>query len=335
VSRANNPSLRWGIVSTAAINDQLVPCFKESQTSELVAVASRSLSTAQEWASSRDVAVAYGSYEELLADCSIDCVYISLPNGLHGTWARAALEAGKHVLCEKPLTPTAAEARELFTLASSRNLVLVEAFMYRHHPQTLTCAKLVRGGRIGELRSVHCSFYFRVDDPLTDIRYRADLAGGALRDVGSYCVSFANFIVGEAPSGFAGAAKVASSGVEERFFGTLEYPSGVVAQFSCGMDTQLHVGATVLGSEGSFRLANPWYADIPGPWLPGPTPMAIELNVGGQITEIPTRARNAYLEEIDCFAGAVNGTGATIVSPDETVRNLETIERLLERAASV
>jgi predicted dehydrogenase len=335
VNSAAGLPLRWGIISTARINDALVPCFRKSETSDLVAVASRSLSAAEAWAAQRDVPVAYGSYEELLEDSSLDCVYISLPNSLHGAWARAALEAGKHVLCEKPLTPTSAEARSLFALAASRNLVLVEGFMYRHHPQTLKCAELVRDGRIGVLRAIRCSFYFRVDSPLTDIRYRPELAGGALRDVGSYCVSFANLIAGEAPSSVQGIAKLASSGAEERFFGMLAYPCGAVAQFDCGMDTQLHVGATVLGADGAFHLANPWYADIPSAWKPGSMPMFIELSVGGEGAEIPTGARNAYLEEIDSFARAVLGIDPAVVSAEETIRNLETIERLLERTTSV
>ncbi len=329
-----DPILRWGVVSTARINDELVPCFGASETSELVAVASRSLGSAEEWAARHDIPMAYGGYQDMLDDESIECVYISLPNALHAEWTRAALEAGKHVLCEKPLTPTAAEAAELFELAAGRGLVLVEAFMYRHHPQTLKCAELVREGVLGELRFVRCSFYFRVDDPTTDIRYRADLAGGALRDVGSYCVSFANLLAGGQPSEVAGVASLTSSGVDERFFGTLAYANGAVAQFDCGMDTSLHVGVTVLGSSGSFEVANPWYADIPGPWLPRPTPMSIRLNVGGDVTEFSTHARNAYLEEIDCFARVVRGRGAVIVSPEETIRNLTTIERLLERATS-
>ena len=157
-------------------------------------------------------------------DEELDAVYIALPNALHGEWILASLEAGKHVLCEKPLTPTSAEAAELFDLAASRELVLAEAFMYRHHPKTLRVRDMLREGLIGELRTIRCSFSFQVVDPRSDIRYSAELAGGALRDVGCYCVSYSTFAADAEPEYVQGYAPHAEADVDERFYATLGFP---------------------------------------------------------------------------------------------------------------
>jgi predicted dehydrogenase len=207
--------------------------------------------------------------------------------------------------------------------------------MYRHHPQTHRLREVVQDGTIGEPRLVRLSFHFRVEDPANDIRYSPTLAGGALRDVGCYCVSLANYLAGDSPSDAFGIAKMAASGVEERFTGLLLYPDGFVAEFDCGIDTELDVGVTVLGSRATARVPNPWYPDIPGPWLPGEPPMSIRVSGGGTEREISTKARNAYLEEIDGFARAVAGDRSSIVPPEETIRTLETIERLLDGARRI
>ncbi len=163
--------LRWGILSTAAIVEELLPGFHASELTDLSAIASRDASRAREFADANGIPSSYGSYEELLADDGIDCVYIPLPNSLHREWTRAALESGKHVLCEKPLTPTSQEAAGLFDLAEQRGLVLMEAFMYRHHPKTKRLRELVAAGDIGEPRVARMWFHFQVEEPAVDIRY--------------------------------------------------------------------------------------------------------------------------------------------------------------------
>jgi predicted dehydrogenase len=327
--------VRWGILSTARINAELLPGFAVSATSELLAVASRSEEKALAYATAHSIPRSFGSYEALLLDPDVECVYISLPNGLHGEWVRRALGAGKNVLCEKPLTPSASEAAALFGLAESRRLVLAEAVMYRHHVQTRRLLELIDAGAIGELRHLHASFHFQVGDPSTDIRYAPDLAGGALRDVGIYCISLGNILAGQVPTSAVGSACITTEGVDARFFGTIAYPSGFVVQFDCSMDTGMRVGAVILGASGWLSIPNPWYLDVTGPWLPSRPPMFIEVHRGVDVDVIHTAGRNAYLEEIDDFARAVRGERGFLVPPEETVLNLETLERLADSARQV
>jgi len=330
---AGSGTVRWGILSTARINQELIPGFVKSATSDLVAVASRSPEHAAAYAADNCIPVHFGSYEDLLASREIECVYISLPNGLHAEWIRKSLQAGKHVLCEKPLTATSEDARWLYAMAHSRGLVLSEAVMYRHHPQTRRLKEMVDAGEIGELRHLHASFHFRLSDRAGEIRLDPNLAGGALRDVGVYCVSLGNLLAGDAPEEVAGTHVTSGTGVDMRFYGTLTYASDFVTQFDCSMDTSTHVRATVLGETGWISTPNPWYLDVGGPWLPAEPPMFLEIHRPSQETEVVgTTSVNAYLCEIDDFAVAVRGGDAFLVPPAETVRNLTTIERLLASA---
>jgi xylose dehydrogenase (NAD/NADP) len=319
-------ALRWGVLSTAAILDELRPAFGSSAAAELVAIASRDGRRASRYAAEHGIPTAYGSYEELLADNSLDCVYVPLPNSLHAEWAAAALEAGKHVLCEKPMTPTPGEAADLFALATARGLVLMEAFMYRHHPKTRLLRQVVEEGRIGTPRLARMKFHFQCEDPATDIRFRPDLAGGALRDVGCYCVSLANYLAGEAPAQVGASARFAESGVDELFAGTLRFESGLVAAFDCGMVSPLEVGVEVIGSAGRIEVEMPWYAHL--------EPLSIRVESGAGAEELAAPGANAYQLEIDNFCAAVRGDEEPAISAEETLRNLETLERLLAAATT-
>ena len=243
-------SVPWGILSTAAILEEMLPAFEQSEVAELRAIASRDLSRAEAHAAEHGIPVSHGSYEALLADDSIECVYIALPNSLHGEWTRAAIEAGKHVLCEKPLTPTAEEARSLFELAEERGVVLMEAFMYRHHPKTRRLRELCESGEIGVPRVVRMKFHFKTAEPETDIRYDPELAGGALRDVGCYCVSMASYLAGAAPDTLTATARMSESGIDEQFSATLGFDNELLAVFDCGMYSPVDVGVEVLGTDG-------------------------------------------------------------------------------------
>jgi D-xylose 1-dehydrogenase (NADP+, D-xylono-1,5-lactone-forming) len=319
-------ALRWGVLSTARILDELRPGFAASSSAELAAIASRDGERAAAYAAEHAIPTAYGSYEELLADDSLDCVYVPLPNSLHAEWARAALEAGKHVLCEKPLTPTAAEAAALFELAEARGLVLMEAFMYRHHPKTSLLRRTIEEGRIGEPLLARMKFHFQCEDPATDIRFRPEMAGGALRDVGCYCVSLATLLAGEAPVGVGAAAGFAESGVDELFAGTLAFESGLVVDFDCGMVSPLDVGVEVIGTDGRIEVEMPWYAHSP--------PLSIRVTHGTESAELPAPGPNAYQLEIENFCAAVRGEEEPTISAEETLRNLETLERLLAAATT-
>jgi D-xylose 1-dehydrogenase (NADP+, D-xylono-1,5-lactone-forming) len=324
MSPSTSGSISWGILSTAEILEELLPAFDESEAADLRAIASRDPSRARAFAAEHGIPTAHGSYAELLGDDSIECVYIPLPNSLHGEWARAAIKAGKHVLCEKPLTPTAEEARSLFDLAEKRGVILMEAFMYRHHPKTRKLRAICHSGEIGEPRVVRSKFHFKVAEPATDIRYDPELAGGALRDVGCYCVSMASYLAGAAPDSVAATARMSASGVDEQFSASLGFGNELLAVFDCGMHSPLDVGVEVLGTEGRATVAMPWYAHL--------GPLSIEVTRAKEAISVPTPGANAYRLEIDNVCAAARGEAEPEITPEETVRNLTTIERLLEVA---
>jgi predicted dehydrogenase len=221
--------VRWGIVSTAHINRKVIPPAQASPEVDLVAVASRELSRAQAYADQWGIPRAYGSYEELLEDPEIEAVYISLPNSMHVPWSLKALEAGKHVLCEKPLSRHPDEVAAAFDAADRAGRLLSEAFMYRHHPQAARAVELVREGAIGELRLVRAAFSFGLYDE-TNIRLQTGLEGGALMDVGCYCVSGSRMFAGE-PERVSGQAWFGPSGTDWVFAGTLRFPGDVLGTF--------------------------------------------------------------------------------------------------------
>jgi len=317
--RADTP-LRWGILSTARINEEVLPAFRASDAAELVSVASRDAARAGEYAERHGIPMSHGSYEALLEDASIDCVYVPLPNALHYEWTRAALEAGKHVLCEKPLTPTVGEAQSLFELASDRGLQLMEAFMYRHHPKTKRLREIFQSGVLGEVEVIRSWFHFKTADPATDIRYDPNLAGGCLRDVGCYCISLATYLHGRAPDRVEGTARWSTSGVAEAFAATMSFGERSVAVFDCGMFSPLDVGVKVLGTNGNATIKSPWYAHV--------SPLEIELSVDGETSTVSTPGPSAYELEIENFCDAVTGRGASEIQPEETLRNLDVMERL-------
>jgi xylose dehydrogenase (NAD/NADP) len=318
--------LRWGVLSTARITDELVPCFAKLPQAELRAVASRDLTRARGFAAAREIPVAYGSYEQLLDDEAIDCVYVPLPNSLHADWTEAALQRGKHVLCEKPMTPRVEEAERLFGLAEREGLVLMEAFMYRHHPKTKALRRLIASGRLGEPRVLRMRFHFQVESPETDIRYDSELAGGALRDVGCYCVSLASYVADAEPEEVSGLARYAPSGIDEVFAGTMRFGSTLLATFDCGMTSPLDVGVEALTTRGRVT--------VPMPWYPHHEPLHLEVDVDGEHTVEPTPGANAYQLEIANMCSAIDGSSETEITRDETLGNLRTIERLLHAAGA-
>lgn len=315
--------LRWGVLAPAAIAEDVVPGLQRSEVNELVAVASRSVDRAQAFADKYAIPDAHGSYEELLARPDIDCVYVCVPNSEHARWITAALESGKHVLSEKPMTPTAIEAQALFELAASRGLVLAEAFMYRYHPKTAALGELVRSGRLGAIQEVRSSFNYWAVDPENDIRFRPELVGGALYDVGCYCVSMSNYLLDAAPVSAHGYAVMSSLGVDERYVGTLVYEGGTVASFHCSMRSPLTLGVTVLGELGEATVPMPWYAHR------SPHSISVTYRDGGQEL-IETTDENAYFYETEAMAAAVTQGSPLEVPGSETVRTLRTIQMLQE-----
>lgn len=249
--------IRWGLLSTANINRRLIPAIRASQRGELVAVASRSQQSADAYAAQWELPLAFGGYEAMLDSGQVDAVYISLPNHLHAEWTIRALEAGVHVLCEKPFATTLDEVDQMIATAQHTGRVLAEAFMYRHHPQTKIVGEWVRSGRLGEISLVRSIFTFLLKDRL-DIRLVPEYGGGSLWDVGIYPISFAQYIYGSAPEAVIGQEWVGDTGVDETFAGVLQYPNGGLAEVSSSFRSEFYTHAEIIGSEGRLTLNRPF-----------------------------------------------------------------------------
>ncbi len=329
-------TLRFGILGTGNIAQQFAEGVAGAERSVVTAVGSRRRDTAETFAKAHAVPRAHGDYETLLNDADVDAVYLSLPNSMHHEWTLRALRAGKHVLCEKPLSVTAAEAEEMFDEARRQGRLLVEAFMYRSHPQTRRIVELVRGGAIGELRLIRTSFCFRVRKTEGNIRFSVPLAGGALMDIGCYCVSLSRLIAGGEPTAVHGVGSLHESGVDDYAAGVLRFDGGVLASFTCGMTVQADNTAQVCGSEG--------YLSVPWPWKPaGPrveftldrqVPPRQDGDGGGQ----PPRETHAvevdrplYALEADDFAAAVLDGAPPSVTRQDSVGNMRVVEQLRQQ----
>jgi len=312
--------VRWGIVSTANINRAVIPGLQESPESELVAVASRDPARAEAYAREHRIPRAHGSYESLLGDPEIEAVYISLPNGDHVPWSIRFLEAGKHVLCEKPLTRHPADAERAFDAADRAGRLLVEAFMYRHHPQTLRLLELLRAGAVGEVRYVHASFAFCLDRE-GDVRLRPELEGGALMDVGCYCVSGARIAAAGEPAEVSARQVLGPTGVDVRLAGTLVFPGGALAQIDCGFDL-LRTGLEVTGSEGLVRVAYPFTCEEVG----------IELRRGGEVERIAVDNPDRYRLQSDNISRAIRGLEQPLLGREDALGQARTIAALYRSA---
>jgi len=317
---------RWGIISTARINLLVLEGARASDRVNVIAVASRDAARAEAYAREHGIERAYGGYDALLADPDIEAVYISLPNALHVEWSIRALEAGKHVLCEKPLTRRAGEAEEAFDAAERAGRLLMEAFMYRHNPQTGRLRELVDEGAIGTLQLVRSAFSFTARDP-EDVRLLTELDGGSLMDVGCYCVSASRLLAGE-PERVYGEQVQTETGVDARFSGTMRFPGGVIAQFDSGLVLPDRAELEAIGDEGSLFLANPWHCREP----------VIELRREGGGEKIRLERQDSYRLELENLSAAVGGKAAPLLGREDAVaqaRALEALYRSAERGAPV
>ena len=244
--------LRIGILGAANIARLFTRDVRGSADVEVVAVASRTEVTAARFAAETGIARHHASYEALLADPTVDIIYIPLPNSLHAPWAMAAAAAGKHVLCEKPLTLSAAEARAMFEAARRHGVMLLEAYPYWFQPQTGAMLELLREGAIGQPRFVQASFGFTVPNPASNIRLDPALGGGALLDAGSYPLSLIRLVMGDAPQRVSAEADWADSGVDIAMLGSLQWADGRRAQMACSMAQGVNRQATIVGSAGTL-----------------------------------------------------------------------------------
>lgn len=313
--------MRWGLLSTAMINRDLAAAAQGSPDAEVVAVGSRELGRAEAHAREIGAARAYGSYDELLADPDIDAVYVSVPNSLHVEWTIRALDAGKHVLCEKAFACRAADADSAFDVAERNGRVLTEGFMWRHHPQVAKLLDLVAGGAIGEVRGLCASFSGAVFGP-HDIRLKPELDGGALTDVGCYCVHGLRALAGE-PERVYAEQRVGSTGVDLVLSATMRFAAGVIGTFDCGLELPERARLEVVGDTGAIVLPDPWLAGKP----------SLELRRDGDVEQIEVEAANPYRLELEDFARAARGEQEPLIGRADVVGQARVIESLLASAA--
>ena len=314
--------MSFGAVSTAKINGLVLAGAREAELAEFVAVASRDRARAEEYAREHGLEIAHDSYEALLADDRIDAVYISLPNSMHVEWSIRALEAGKHVLCEKPMARSEAEVARAFDAAEAAGRLLSEAFMWRHNPQTHRLQELVAEGAIGDLRHVHAAFSFRLDDT-ANIRMRPELEGGSLMDVGCYCVSAARLFCGEPER--VQAEAVTSNGVDVRFIGLMRFAGDLTASFDCGFDITPRDELELVGSEGSLYCDDPWHCRVP----------IIEWRRGdGETERIELAPVDSYGLELDDMSRAISDGGEPLLGRADALGQARAIEALYAAAGA-
>ena len=315
--------LRWGLLSTARINKVLLPPLRSSARNELTAVASRDMARAQSYAKERNIPRVFGSYEAMLADPDIDVIYNPLPNSLHAEWTIKAAQAGKHILCEKPLANTVEEVDAMAEAAKKAGVVLMEAFMYRHHPQTLKVKELVDSGAIGKLQLLHGAVTFKIGNE-DDVRLNASLGGGGIWDVGCYPISYSRLIVGVEPGEVFGWQVTGQvSGVDESFAGQMRFPNNVYALFDCGLRTPRRSYIELAGDEGSLS--------IPQPFQPYENENIVLRN-GDKEEVISIRGEDLYRGEVENMADAILDGKPTRMSLTDSRNNVATIQALLRSA---
>ncbi len=323
--------LRLGVIGCANVARQFIAAVAPSETVKVVAVASRDAAKAERFARETGVARSHGSYAALLADRDVDAVYNPLPNSLHAEWSIKAAEAGKHILCEKPLSATGAEARAMFAAARKAGVHMVEAYPYLAHPQTLKLRELLDAGAIGAVRMIRASIGFTVFDPATNVRFSAPLAGGALYDCGTYPVSLALLAAREKPARVHATAQWAPSGVDQSLMAMLEFRSGIMAQISCSLVVGSHRHALITGDGGVIETSFLNHAPLGGP----PVLHVKQGNRSDTPNEtITTAGGNGFRLEAESFARLVAGdAGAwTGVSEQQSIDIMDTLEAIRRSA---
>jgi predicted dehydrogenase len=322
--------IRWGILSTAKIGRQkVIPAIQRSQLGTVTAIASRDLARARSAAGELGIEKAFGSYQELLSDRNVDAVYIPLPNHLHVRWSQRALKAGKHVLCEKPIGLSVAEAEQLAGAAAAHpKLKVMEAFMYRFHPQWQTARQLVQEGRVGQLRTIQTSFSYYNDDP-QNIRNQRDIGGGALMDIGCYAISLSRFIYDAEPQRVMGLIeRDPSTQVDRLTSGVLEFFQGT-STFTCATQLVPFQRVNIYGTSGRIEIEIPFNApnDVPcRMWV------QIGTHPGAATEEIRFDVCDQYGLQTDAFAKAIM-EGAPVPTPlADAVDNMRVIERVIASA---
>ena len=315
-------TVKWGILSTAAINNAILGGAAESAAVDVIAVASRDEERARSYASEHGLERSYGSYEALLADPDVEAVYISLPNRLHAEWTLQALDAGKHVLVEKPFSRHADQVEEAFDRADAAGLILSEGFMWRHHPQTRRVTELIDSGVIGRVRVVRTAFAFDLatERGTGDTRFDPGLDGGALMDVGCYCISGLRLVAGE-PERARGEQTAGPTGVDIVFTGALAFADEVLGHFDCAFVGPRRAALEIVGDDATIFVPNPFTIGVPGIELrrPGAEPEAIAVEPA-----------NSYQLELENISAAIRGEATLLLGRDDALGQARTIEALYD-----
>lgn len=332
VTIAHTTKIRWGILGVAKITcERIIPAIQTGRTGEVVAIASRSLEKAQNAARRFSIPRAYGSYEELLADAQLDAIYIPLPNHLHVPWSVRALEAGKHVLCEKPVALNAREASQLIEARDRSKRLVMEAVMVRTHPRWLTARELVRNGRIGELRATTGFFSYFNESP-ENVRNMPEMGGGCLLDIGFYPITMSRFIFEAEPSRVMGLLQYDPRfGVDRLVSALLEFPWGH-ASFTCSTQLTPHQTFDILGTRGRIGIKLPWS-------MPHDRPSRLLIETGGhpgadRLDEVWIPACDQWREQCDLFGEAINNGGLAPVPIEDAVANLRVIDAIARSSHS-
>jgi len=313
--------LRLGLLSTARINGIIVAAAAATGCFDVSAVASRDVARAEAYARETGISRPYGSYDALLLDPEVDAVYISLPNRLHHEWTMRALDAGKHVLCEKPYSRHPAEVEAAFARAAQHGLILTEGFMYRHHPQTQTIGHIASNGALGRLQAIHADFSLHLKNP-SDGRFRADLDRGSLMDIGCYCISVLRLLAGE-PERVAGEHVIGPTGVDVAFHGKLRFRDDIAGEIDCSFLLPRRQNLEVIGEDGSLIVQAPFRPDWGGH-------VVLQRGTGRTCIEIPEA--NSFERELVNFADAVAGRDAPLLDREDALGQARTIDAL-HRAA--
>ncbi len=320
--------VRWGIISTAKIGtEKVIPAMQRGKYSEITGIASRNLDAAKSAAKELGIPKAYGSYQELLDDPEIDAIYNPLPNHLHVPWSVKALEAGKHVLCEKPIALSSAEGQELIEAAKRHpDLKVMEAFMYRFHPQWQKTRQLVLDGEVGELRAIQTFFSYFNDDP-DNIRNMAEIGGGGLMDIGCYVISLSRFIYGEEPGKVSGIVEYDPRFNTDRLASAMMDFGRGTSTFTCSTQLAGYQCVLIVGTRGWVEIEIPFNA-------PSDRPCKIWHHNGDKLAEIAFDICDQYTIQGDLFSQAVlNDTG--VPTPiEDAVANMKVIEAVFESGKS-
>ena len=317
--------LKWGIIGTGKMSTLFTRCLAGAKHASLYGVASRNKDHAAKFAAELNVPNFFGSYSELIKDPTVEAIYVGTPHTHHRDWVLSALANGKHVLCEKPMGVTLMECNEMIAMAKKTKRVLLEAFMYRVHPQTIKLQEVLNDGRIGEIRTIRSAFCYGLFSDAYNVRLDKELRGGGLYDVGSYCINFSRMVAGEEPIRVEALWKLGEeSGVDEALNCIMQFPSGSLALFDVGIRSTGNSYAEIIGSKGRII--------IPNPWKPHPVKSSFYIYAEDKNEEVViNKGGNIYSLEADHLAEVVAGETEPLISTKDAMNNAIVLEQIWKR----